>query len=31
MLCVEAAQVMNPPMLQAGDSWTGRQSLVLPD
>ena len=31
MLCVEAAQVLNPPTLQPGDSWTARQSLVLPD
>jgi len=30
MLCVEAAQVMSPPTLAAGESWTGRQSLVLP-
>lgn len=31
MLCVEAAQVLNPPTLQPGDSWTARQSLVLPE
>ncbi len=31
MLCVEAAQGVNPPMLHPGKSWTGRQSLVLPD
>lgn len=29
MLCVEAAQVLNPPTLGAGENWTGRQSLVL--
>lgn len=31
MLCVEAAQIIDPPTLQPGDSWTARQSLVLPD
>ncbi len=31
MLCVEAAQIMNPPTLLPGESWTGRQSLVLPE
>jgi glucose-6-phosphate 1-epimerase len=31
MLCVEAAQILNPPMLKPGESWTARQSLVLPD
>ncbi len=30
MLCVEAAQVSRAPMLQPGESWTGRQSLILP-
>lgn len=29
MLCVEAAQIMSPPLLAPGDSWTGRQALVL--
>lgn len=29
MLCVEAAQIMSPPTLAPGESWTGRQSLVL--
>lgn len=29
MLCVEAAQITNPPTLSPGDTWTGRQSLVL--
>jgi glucose-6-phosphate 1-epimerase len=30
MLCIEAAQILNPPTLAPGESWTGRQSLVLP-
>lgn len=29
MLCLEAAQVMSPPTLAPGESWTARQSLVL--
>ncbi len=29
MLCVEAAQINQAPVLQAGESWTGRQSLIL--
>jgi D-hexose-6-phosphate mutarotase len=29
MLCVESAQIMQAPTLQAGESWTGRQSLIL--
>lgn len=31
MLCVEAAQILHPPTLAPGDSWTARQSLVLPE
>lgn len=31
MLCIEAVQLMNPPTLAPGESWTGRQGLVLPD
>ena len=31
MLCVEAAQTMSPPTLAPGESWTGRQSLILHD
>ena len=31
MLCVEAAQIESPPTLAPGESWTARQSLVLPD
>lgn len=29
MLCVEAARILNPLTLQAGESWTGRQSLSV--
>jgi glucose-6-phosphate 1-epimerase len=29
MLCVEAAQVLSPPKLAQGESWTARQSLTL--
>lgn len=29
MVCVEAAQIMSPPLLAPGESWTARQSLVL--
>jgi glucose-6-phosphate 1-epimerase len=29
MLCVEAAQINQPPVLQPSESWTGRQSLIL--
>ena len=28
MLCVEAAQIHRPPMLEPGESWQGRQSLI---
>lgn len=31
MLCVEAGQILQPPTLAPGESWTGRQGLVLPD
>lgn len=29
MLCVEAAQIMSPPNLAPGESWTARQSLFV--
>lgn len=29
MLCVEAAQVLSPPTLAPGETWTARQSLIL--
>lgn len=31
MLCIEAAQILQPPTLAPGESWTGRQSLILPE